>query len=169
MRRPALLAGALLFVLAWAAPAAAHAERSSSRPEEGVTVARAPGALSITFTEPPTGDAVVEVADGCGRDVVSDVEVQNFAITASLADGQPGKWTVRTNVISGVDGHNTRDRWTFGVRGEADCSAPQTDAPDAAAGDDDDEGGGSAVPLLAIGAATVALIAIGLVLRGRGG
>ncbi len=96
--------------------------------------------------------------------------MQNLAITASLADGQPGKWTVRTNVISGVDGHNTRDRWTFGVRGEADCTAPQTEAPDAAAGDGDDEGdGSSAMPLLAIGAATVALIAIGLVLRGRGG
>jgi methionine-rich copper-binding protein CopC len=170
VRRAGLLAAALGFVLAGAAPALAHAERSASRPEEGAALAQVPESLQITFTEPPTGDAVVEVADGCGREVAGDIEVQNFEITASLAEGQPGRWTVRTNVISGVDGHNTRDRWTFQVRGEADCSAPETDAPKAAGDDEDDEdGGGSSAPLLVIGVATVALVAVGLMLRGRSG
>lgn len=171
MRRLALLAAALWLVVAPAAPASAHAERSSSRPEEGAAVPAAPGTLAITFTEPPTGDAVVEVADGCGRDVVTDVQVQNFEITATLADGQPGRWTVQTNVISGIDGHNTRDRWTFSVRGEADCSAPQTDAPDpGAAGDEgEDEGGGLPVALIVVVAATVGLVVVGLLVRGRSG
>jgi methionine-rich copper-binding protein CopC len=169
VRKAGLLIAALAAVLLQAAPAGAHAERSASTPKEGATVAAPPEALNITFTEPPTGDAVVEVSDGCGRDVVVDLEVQNFEITAVLAEGRPGRWTVQSNVISGVDGHNTRDRWTFEVRGEADCSAPETEAPDEATGDDDDEGGGSsALPLLAIGGATLALIVVGLMLRGRG-
>lgn len=168
MTRPALLAAVLWLVVAPAAPVLAHAERAGSTPEEGERVPRVPTSLAITFTEPPTGDAVVEVSDGCGRDVVSDVQVQNLEITAALAEGRPGKWTVHTNVISGIDGHNTRDRWSFTVRGEPDCAAAETIAPDAA-GDEDDEGGGSPVALIAIGAATLALVALGLVLRGRGG
>lgn len=171
MRKAGLVAAVLAAVFLQAAPASAHAERSASTPKEGATVAAPPKTLEITFTEPPTGDAVVEVVDGCRRDVVADVQVQNFDITADLAKGQPGDWEVRTNVISGVDGHNTRDRWSFAVRGQADCSAAKTDAPEAADGpDDEDEGGGSgALPLLVIGGATLALVAVGLVLRGRSG
>lgn len=150
-----------------AIPAAAHAERVASTPEEGATLAAAPQRLSITFTEPPSGDAAVAVLDGCGRDVVADVEVQNYEIAATLAGGQPGGWTVQTSVISVVDGHNTRDRWAFVVRGKADCSAPGTAAPEAGR-DLPDEGGGSSAPLIALGAATVVLIAVGVVLRGRG-
>lgn len=171
MRRAAVVVAALAAVLTHAAPAVAHAERSASAPKEDATVAAPPDTLNITFTEPPTGDAVVEVVDGCGRDVVADLEVQNFEITASLAEGQPGRWTVNTNVISGVDGHNTRDRWTFSVRGEPDCDEAATLAPDTAADDEDDEegGGSSALPLLLIGGATLALVVVGLMLRGRGG
>lgn len=171
MRRLALLVGACLTVVVQATPALAHAERASSQPEEGAKVSAAPASLAITFTEPPTGDAVVEVTDGCKRDVVADVEVQNFEITTSLAEGQPGKWTVQTNVISGVDGHNTRDRWTFTVRGEPDCSASQTLAPDAGAADEDEgeDRGGSSLPLILIGVATLALVVVGLVVRGRSG
>lgn len=169
MRKTALAVTVFVALLAQTGPAAAHAERSASTPKEGAAVAAPPKSLEITFTEPPTGDAVVEVVDGCKRDVVADVEVQNFEITAALAEGQPGRWTVQTNVISGVDGHNTRDRWTFQVRGEPDCSAAESAPPDRAAGDDDDEGGGSSsLPLLLIVGATVALVVVGLLLRGRG-
>lgn len=165
----AVVAAVMAAVMAAAAPAYAHAERAASTPKEGTRVAAPPKALNVTFTEPPTGDAVVEVIDGCGRDVVADVRVQNFEITATLAEGQPGRWTVSTNVISGVDGHNTRDRWTFGVRGLPDCSAAETQAPAAGGEDDEDEGGGSsALPLLLVGGATLALVAVGLMLRGRG-
>ncbi|MDQ4125674.1 MAG: copper resistance protein CopC, partial [Actinomycetota bacterium] len=155
-------------VLAQTAPAFAHAERSGSTPKEGAAVAAPPEALNITFTEPPTGDAVVEVIDGCRREVVADVEVQNFEITAALAGGQPGRWTVRTNVISGVDGHNTRDQWTFRVRGEADCTAAETTAPDATGDEEDGGGGGGALPLLLVAGGTVALVVVALLLRGRG-
>lgn len=154
--------------LAHAAPASAHAERSASKPEEGARLSAAPSNLRITFTEPPTGDAVAEVLDGCGRNVATDVQAQNLEVDVELAPGQPGKWTVKTNVISGLDGHNTRDRWTFDVRGEADCSAPES-APPQATGDEDEEGGGSIVPLVAIVGGTLALVVVGLLLRGRSG
>ena len=155
-------------VLLQASPALSHAERAASTPKEGATVAAPPEVLRVTFTEPPTGDASVTVLDECGRDVVSDIEVQNFEITATLSGGQPGKWRVETNVISAVDGHNTRDRWLFDVRGEADCSAEESDAPDAAGDDEEeDDGGSSSMPLILLGAATLVLIALGLVIRGR--
>lgn len=166
MRATTLLAVAAVVVLGQALPARAHAERSASTPKEGTTVGTVPASLRITFTEPPTGNAVVQVLDGCERDVVADLEVQNFEITADLSAGQPGTWTVQSNVISAVDGHNTRDRWTFDVRGDPDCSAPASEGP-AAGGDPEDDGGGSALPLIALGAGMVVVIAIALVLRGR--
>ena len=166
-----LAVAAVVLGLAQAGPARAHAERSASSPKEGATIAAAPEELHITFTEPPTGDASVIVLDECGRDVVTDVEVQNFEITASLGGGQPGTWRVDTNVISGVDGHATRDRWVFKVRGEADCSAPETPGPGAASDDEgaDDASGGVPVAVIVLGGATLVLIALGFALRGRGG
>jgi methionine-rich copper-binding protein CopC len=172
MRRAAaaLAAAAVVLGLAQAGPARAHAERSTSSPKEGARLGARPDELHITFTEPPTGDARVAVLDECGRDVVADVQVQNFEITATLAAGQPGTWRVDSNVISAVDGHATRDRWTFEVRGEADCSAPETTGPGASAGDDDEDdgGGGVPVPVLVLIGATVLLVVVGLALRGRG-
>ena len=168
MRRAALLVVVVgVGVLGQGLPARAHAERSASTPKEGAAVGTPPESLQITFTEPPTGNAVVNVLDGCKRDVVADIEVQNFEITAGLAAGQPGRWTVQTNVISGVDGHNTRDRWTFDVRGEADCTAPKDDGPAAGEDEPEEEEGGSAFPLIALGAGTLVAIALALILRGR--
>jgi methionine-rich copper-binding protein CopC len=166
MRTIRILLLGVTIVLLQASPALSHAERAASTPKEGARVATPPEELRVTFTEPPTGDASVTVLDECGRDVVSDIEVQNFEITATLSGGQPGRWRVETNVISAVDGHNTRDRWLFDVRGAADCSAEESDAPDAG-GDDEEEEGSSSMPLILLGAATLVLIALGLVIRGR--
>lgn len=170
MRVAAVLAVTIVLGLAQGGPARAHAERATSSPKEGARLRAAPDELHVTFTEPPTGDATVSVLDGCDREVVIDVEVQNFEITAPLSAGQPGTWRVDTNVISAVDGHNTHDRWAFEVRGEPDCSAPDSPAPDAAPDEEDEEdgGGGLPVPVIVLGGATVVLIALGLALRGRG-
>lgn len=168
MKTFAMLVLALLAPVATAAPALAHAERSASTPREGAAVAAPPRELRITFTEPPSSDAVVEVTDGCGRDVVAGFDVENFELTAELREGQPGKWRVHTNVLSLVDGHNTRDLWTFDVRGKADCTAQETVPPEP--GDEEDEEGGSGiVPLLGLGAAVVVLTGIALAVRGRSG
>jgi methionine-rich copper-binding protein CopC len=143
----------------------AHAERLTSRPEAGADLQEAPTELAISFSEPPTGDSVVEVVDGCGNDLVQEVKVQNQDITAQLAKGQPGTWKVQSSVVSGVDGHPTKDSWRFAVAGEADCS--QRASGQTADGKEDDGGDFPVIPVV-IGAVLVLGVAVMLrVLTGR--
>lgn len=148
------------------APASAHAERSASTPDDGERLEAPPTTLDIRFTEPPIGDANFEVLDGCQRDVVEDLEVQGTEITATLAQGQPGGWSVRTHVVSGIDGHATKDRWRFQVAGRPDCEAEQEPRPGAASGESEDEGG--TLLLLVFAAVTLGVIGLALVLRRTG-
>ncbi len=157
-----LLVPVMMLSLATAPPAFAHAERVASTPDEGERLKGKPPTLQIDFSEPPIGDATFEVLDGCGRDVVADLEVQGTQITASLAGGQPGLWNVRTHVVSGIDGHATRDQWRFRVAGEQDCAAEPVPTGPAAADDGSDTGG---FPLLAFAAGTTLVIIFALLLR----
>lgn len=61
------------------------------------------------------------VRDGCGDDVVSEISVSNTTVTAPLAEGQAGRWQVRLEVVSAVDGHPTRENFTFTVDGDRNC------------------------------------------------
>lgn len=167
IRRGWLLLASLLFVVSAAVPAIAHAERSASTPEEGARVSAAPNEVMVSFTEPPIADATFQVFDGCDDDVVDEFDVQGTEITAALAGGQPGRWRVSFHVVSGIDGHATRDAFTFRVRGDADCSS--TDEPPPAADDDpaeEDSGGATLIALFAGG--TVLAVALALVLRRKG-
>lgn len=166
-KRGPLLAVMTIVMLFQAAPALAHAERVRSSPTEGARLESPPDTVRIDFSEPPIGEASFVVTDGCDRDVVEDLEVQNLEIEASLGTGQPGRWTVQTEVVSALDGHATSDRWTFSVRGTADCVAEPTPAgiDDPALDESSDDGG--SFPLLAFAAGTVLLIALALVVRGR--
>lgn len=169
-KRGLLLAAVTMLVSMQAAPALAHAERIGSTPKEKAKVRSAPGSLRIQFSEPPIGDARFVVLDGCERDLVEDIEVSQMEIDATLAQGQPGRWQVETRVVSGVDGHATSDRWSFTVAGTADCSqTPPPGASNEQDGDDeaDGEGGGGSL-LLIFAAATLGVIVLALVLRGRG-
>ncbi|HEU4481302.1 MAG TPA: copper resistance CopC family protein [Actinomycetota bacterium] len=153
-----LLAGTTVMLLAAAAPARAHAERISEEPKAGSTVGSPPGHLYVNFTEPPTGDSTATVIDGCGNDVVGDIELTNKTMHLTLSEGQPGRWEVETRVISGLDGHPTNDGFGFRVKGEADCSAATSDddSDDAdASGTEDDDGSSAPVLLIAIGAVVV--------------
>ena len=159
-----------LFLLA-PSTAFAHAERVSSTPKESARVQRVPAKLAISFSEPPTGDSNLEVLDGCGNDVVDEILVQNMDVSATLQRGQPGNWEVRSSVVSGVDGHQTDDTWSFRVAGPKDCSKAPSDGggdrPRAGGDDDDDESSFPVVPI-AIGVAALLVVAIGLrVLTGR--
>jgi methionine-rich copper-binding protein CopC len=155
----------LLFVVAFALPASAHAERVSSQPEAGAELQGVPTNLAISFSEPPTGDALLEVLDGCGNDVVQQMKVQNQEITAQFSGGQPGSWTVRTSVVSGVDGHPTKDSWKFSVAGKADCSQEAAGPRDG--GEEEDGSSFPVIPVL-IGTVVVLLVAVLLrVLTGR--
>ncbi|MGH2753332.1 MAG: copper resistance CopC family protein [Actinomycetota bacterium] len=147
--------------------ALAHAERQSSEPAAGRTLAEPPRHLYINFSEPPTGDSVITVVDGCGNDVVDDFDVTDRTIHATLLAGQPGRYKVATKVVSGLDGHPTRDGWSFEVEGARDCSAPP---PQAEAGDEEppeEDGGGGGSTMLLAAAGVAALIGIAATIRLR--
>ena len=156
----------VLLVIALTGVALAHAERQSSRPDEGKQLGKPPLHLYVNFSEPPTGDSTITVLDGCGNAVVADFEVTDRTIHANLDPGQPGTWNVRTQVVSGLDGHPTRDRWSFEVDGTRDCAAPPPEADDTGESDEEDGGGVGAAALLAAGAAVV-LIGIAAAIRLR--
>ncbi len=143
----------------------AHAERTSSTPEEGSRLRRIPTTLTVNFSEPPTSGASVTVLDGCGRDIVSGIDVNGQTIDASLAEGAPGQWTVQTSVVSAVDGHNTRDSWSFRVSGRAECSS--VPPPGGAAPSPPTSPGGS-IPVVPLVVAGIAVVGMALIVRGRG-
>ena len=165
MRRPPLdlfvmLILTALVMLLPTAQAFARAERQSSDPEEGKTLQEPPAHLYINFSEPPTGDAKITVTDGCGEDVVANFDVTDRTIHANLDVGQPGRYEVATQVVSGLDGQKTSDDWTFKVSGTKDCAAaPPEDEP---AGED----GVGSIALLAAGGAVV-LIGVAAAIRLR--
>jgi methionine-rich copper-binding protein CopC len=165
-RKWVLAAGAAAFMAATCGPVWAHAERISEEPKAGSKVDTAPRHLYVNFTEPPTGDSNAVVTDGCGNDVVDDIELTNKTMHLTLSEGQPGRWKVDTKVISGLDGHPTNDGFGFRVAGEADCSAapPDDDGDDDGGGDDGDAGGpeedgdGSSAPVLLITIGAVVIV-----------
>jgi methionine-rich copper-binding protein CopC len=135
-----------------------------SRPKAGREVSEAPSAIEIDYTEPPTSESTVTVQDGCKNDIVSDVSVSGLTLTAALDVGQPGRWKVRFAVISGLDGHPTRDAYSFVVEGEADCSAKDGDGPRSAP---PEEGGGSGTLLLLVAGSALVLAGFAFAIRSR--
>ena len=168
--RRALAVAALVLLTFVAVPRAyGHAARATTDPEVGARIDEVPATVTVSYTEPPAGNPVFRVLDGCGNDVVEDLKVQDMTIDATLADGQPGSWKVEWRVISGVDGHDTRDAYSFKVAGQKDCSEPGptiTDGTGPNAGDED-EGGSSAGFLIPIAIGGVVLAGLALFLRGR--
>lgn len=164
-RYPIALAGLTLCLLGpLAGMAAAHAERSSEQPKEDATVEAPPAEITVGFTEPPTGDASASVTDGCGNELVSAVAAGNQTLTVSLAEGQPGKWQVATTVVSAVDGHRTKDSYSFTVAGDPDCNAA---APELPSDDEVPDTGGSSLPWIPITIGIVAMLGIAMLVRGR--
>ena len=143
-------------VLFPATSASAHAQFLGSDPKPGATLDAAPSSMTIDFSEPPiSGDDLV-VEDGCGNDMVTKADVDEKALVAELADGQPGKWKVSVRVVSAVDGHPTEKSFSFTVEGEADCTK-ETGAPPPREKDDSS----SNVPLLT-GLVVVTLLIVGV-------
>ncbi|MDQ3981111.1 MAG: copper resistance protein CopC [Actinomycetota bacterium] len=168
----------MLVISALASPAAAHGELGATDPAPDETVRRAPRSVSITFTEPPTAQAVLTVRDGCNRDVGQGVEVAEATATVRVATGQPGRWRVSYRVISALDGHQTRGGYAFTVAGEKDCTPDATPAPDgtepddgatqAAPTDDGDGEPGSGAPVIPIALGAVAVVVLAAIVRRYG-
>jgi copper resistance protein C len=165
------LGGALLLLLTItllvvpAAVALAHAERIASEPKEGVRLGEAPFDLRVDFTEPPIANPQWEVFDGCGDDVTQSVKVEGTTVRATLAPGRPGRWEVRFQVVSGIDGHATRDRFRFVVAGQEDCAAAPQSTTRAAL--EDRDGDSSLGFFLILGALSVVIVVGAFVMRSR--
>ena len=143
-----------------AASAFGHAALVDAEPKDGAELSSIPESVLITYAEPPTQSSQFAVIDGCDRDVAASVEMLNDTIEATIADAQPGEWTVRWGVVSAVDGHLTRDKVRFSVAGEPDCTA--AGPAEEPLGRAEPE---SSVPIAPIAIATGVILAVAIGLR----
>lgn len=174
MRRVCVLLGALVWTLLVVAPAFGHGDLQGTSPEDGSTVPKPPGRVSITLTEAPTRGAEASATDGCKRDVASAVSVDGSDIVVTIDGGEPGRWKVTYRAVSSVDGHQTKGKVGFEVAGKKDCSSGDAEEPEDEidAADDPgivenpnppDEGGMSWLLWVAVG--TVALVIVAFLVR----
>ena len=189
MNNKAFLVSVLTASTLWlgAGVALAHAEKVSSVPEQGKTVAM-PQTVSVVLSENPTNQSQFAVLDGCGRNVADAVSVRDDTLMTTIAsDAQPGRWRAGFRVISAVDGHPTEDGWRFSVRGTPECSSaeepaegemaptPSVDDTPAPANEDDaraadtnptsDTGDDGGFPVLPVALGAVALVGIAAIVR----
>lgn len=170
------------FLILGATPALAHGDLAATVPPKGSTLPKPVDHLAITFSQAPTKDAVVKVVDGCDRNVVKRVDLQDRVAHVYLSDPQPGKWQVSYNIISSVDGHPSRDAYNLTVKGKPDCSKPKPD--EGKNGDKDDEGdgpnaadgdspvpedNGSSFPVVPVAIGTVAVLGVAFAVRRAAG
>ena len=103
-------------------PALGHGDLQGMSPEDGAKLGKAPREIRVTLTEAPTRGPQARVTDGCKRPVSGRASVDGNDIVIALRDGEPGKWNVSYRAISSVDGHQTRGKLDFTVRGTKDCT-----------------------------------------------
>ncbi|MFI9489362.1 copper resistance protein CopC [Promicromonospora sp. NPDC052451] len=177
------LTGAVVALLATAAPASAHDKLVSSDPASDQVLDRAPDTVSLTFSADVLDmGAVVVVSDGDGTDWVSAAPtIDGPTVTAVLDEGMPeAGYEIRWRVVSS-DGHPISGVVPFSV-GDGEPLAGSSPAADPSAGPgsdaqgstqdqvaQDDEGPWRVVLVGAGGAAVaVALLALVQFLRRRG-
>ena len=176
-KRIAMVVVVLLLAL-WPAVALGHGETTTTDPEDGATLKSAPKQVAVTLSEPPAKDAELEVVDGCGETVSSGAQVDGQVLSAAITGGEPGSWKANYRIVSAVDGHPTKDTWSFKVSGKKDCSADEPKEPKdpqdtgdsggTARGPDDQEDG-SSFPVVPVAAGTAALVGLALFIRTRTG
>ena len=172
-----VVAGVLLVSLPQS-QAFAHGEKESTDPADGARLSRPPRTVSVSLSEAPGPGSSFKVSDGCSRSVVTGVDTrtktgQSGALEAVIEGGEPGTWKARYRAISSIDGHETRDVFTFQVRGKKDCSRDEANEDEGTelgggrdtriAGDAEE----STFPFVPLAAGTVVLVGVALVLRRR--
>lgn len=165
MRKALLALAALLAVLAPGTPAWAHVQLVAADPVKDATLAKAPTAVTLTFSERLNPDfATIVVSDAAGRRVPASApavaaEVATVTLTPPPANGAH---TVAYRVVS-VDGHTVQGSYRLTV---ADPALPaavpvrSAGAPAPAAAPPADSGGLPTGALIALGALGV-LLAVG--------
>ena len=117
-------------LLAGAGPASAHAALTGSAPSQGVVVDKAPGQVTLTFSEKvATSDDSLRVLDPKGKRVdtgkPSDVSGTSYAV--QLHSGLPdGTYTVAWQVVS-ADSHPVAGAFTFSIGAPSTTSVSVTD------------------------------------------
>ena len=115
----AVLAAAMLAVPA--GPAGAHALVRSSDPADGALLDAAPGAVLVTFTEPPDPAlSSLHVLGQTGGDVASGPSGRVPGAPLDLRIPLPGSlpngvYTVTWRAVSRTDGHVTAGSFSFGI------------------------------------------------------
>jgi len=176
MRRILAVVVALGLAQLMSGTALAHGELESEFPEAESTLGKPPDHVILNFTEAPTNDAVFNVTDGCGTEMIAEAAVQQRAGHLFLTkDGQPGTWKVSYKVVSAEDGHLSKGSYALTVKGKKDCSPDEPSGNGgngggnaaggtggAPTGDEDDGGSFPVVPVI-IG--TVALLGLAFIAR----
>jgi methionine-rich copper-binding protein CopC len=121
MRRGAAALAAFAITAALAGTAAAHAMLEHANPPVGSTVAAAPSALTLRFTqqlEPAFSGVTVTDAAGRRVDLGNAVVPPGHAeeLQVRLKPLAAGRYTVRWHAVS-VDTHRTEGNFTFTVAG----------------------------------------------------
>jgi copper transport protein len=114
----AVLAG--LWLVTTGPAAGAHAMLRGSDPAAGASLDRAPGRVTLTFTEAPDPAlSVVHVLDTSGREVSAGPAVpvagSQLQLRAGLRALGAGTYTVTWRAVSRVDGHVSQGAFAFGV------------------------------------------------------
>ncbi len=128
--------GAILFALA--SPAFAHAVLDSTDPSPGATVATAPRAITLTFSEAvDVQPGYIRVLDGSGSEVsVGDPRHpagRNNVVTVSAPKLGKGLYAVAWRAVS-ADSHPVQGAFTFGVGTAGSGTAADALAAQASAG-----------------------------------
>src|SRR6266536_1445575 len=113
----AVLAG--LWLVTTGPAASAHAMLRGSDPAAGASLDRAPGRVTLTFTEAPDPAlSVVHVLDTSGREVsvgrASPVAAGPLGLRVPLGALGRGTYTVTWRAVSRVDGHVSQGAFAFG-------------------------------------------------------
>ena len=115
---------AIVAVLVGAVPSWGHGELGSTDPAADSIVRKVPKVISITLTEPPGPGTTVRVSDGCHSHLDYGVSRSDGVLEATMGaneQGEPGRWQVRFKAVSAIDGHTTRGKFGFTVRGRRQC------------------------------------------------
>jgi copper resistance protein C len=181
-----ILVGCVLAQLVGSAPASAHNSLVSSSPADGADLARAPGAVTLTFDQPVGRKfGVVAVTGPDGDEVQRDtLHVSGATATQPLHPlRQPGAYKVAWRVVS-ADGHPITGTFSFRLdKGAADppAGSPTTESPSstpeasaarrgpgaASSAAERDASGTGRWPIVVGGIALIPLVAVGVVLALR--
>ena len=168
-----VVTAAAALALSICAPALGHADVEETTPSANSRVGKPPREVKLVLAEPPGPGSTLQVRDGCRTNVVEDVmaDEEQSILSGVLSRGEPGRWRVRFESVSAVDGHFVRGGFKFTVAGKHRCrekggrgdgGSNRQSRPNAGPRGDSDN---SSLPVVPLALGTAALVGIALVAR----